>query len=139
MRITTITATVSTADREGADTHGGVHLGICGREFTLESGVDDFARGMTRTFVLGAGSNALNPAGNDPRTPPLSTGDLAHFPVYVRFGPRDPRDTWCLENVTVAVNPGSGDLGYGNVPLLGGDKRLWLADDSGRTVYLKEQ
>lgn len=139
MNITTIQVTVHTADTDGAGTDGKVSIGICGREFVLDTGVNDFERGMTQTFVLGAGSNVFNPPGNDPRKPQLDTGELQHFPAYVHLSPVDAKDNWALENVTVTVNPGAEQITYGNRPVLDGDKRLWMALDGGRTLYLKRQ
>ncbi|WJV46619.1 hypothetical protein [Streptomyces flavofungini] len=140
MLITTIKASVWTADTSGADTDGNIALGICGREFVLDTGTNDFQRGQSQTFTFGAGSNVLNTPGNDPRKPQLDTDELAHYPVYLHFTPRDSKDNWCVEGVTVTVNPGAKEITYGNTPMLGGgDKELWMAADCGRSLYLKRQ
>ncbi|MGW8378322.1 PLAT/LH2 domain-containing protein [Streptomyces sp. ODS28] len=139
MHIDTIKVAVTTADRAGASTDGNVSIGICGREFRLDTSGDDFRQGQAQTFVLGDGSNNLNPPGNDPRKPQLDTGELAAFPVYVHFSPVDAKDNWCLEDISITVNPGAQEIKYGNPQILGGDKYLWLALDGGQTLYLKKQ
>ncbi|MGW8378411.1 PLAT/LH2 domain-containing protein [Streptomyces sp. ODS28] len=139
MNITTIKVAVTTANRDGASTDGNVMIGICGREFHLDTTADDFRQGQSQTFVLGDGSNNLNPPGNDPRKPQLDTGELGNFPVYVHFSPVDAKDNWCLEDISITVNPGAQQIKYGNTPVIGGDKYLWMAMDGGRTLYLKKQ
>ena len=85
--ITRMDVRIVTGNRAGAGTDGEVYAGICGREFYLDSAVDDFEQGSDRTYTLGLGAN-INYAGyNHPRSPQLDTVDLDDFPKYIRFEP----------------------------------------------------
>ncbi|MFG3259847.1 hypothetical protein [Streptomyces sp. NPDC048172] len=140
MIISTIKVNVWTSSTAGAGTNSSVSLGICGREFVLDTSGNDFEQGQEQSFVLGAGSNVLNAALNDPRKPQLDTNELGYYPVYLHFNSLDAKDTWCVEGVTVLVNPSSSPLTYGNTAMLGGgDKELWMGADAGKTLYLKKQ
>lgn len=86
-------------------TDGKVYLGLGGREFRLNSGVDDFiANSAPTTFVFGLGSTVNNSPDNDPRSPfPLTTENVDKYPIYIRFEPSSDTDIWTLASVTVSI------------------------------------
>jgi hypothetical protein len=69
--ITRIQLRLVTGNRADAGTDGDVFLGICGREFNVDSrgDVNDFERNSDRTYIFGEGANVLRPEENDPRSP----------------------------------------------------------------------
>jgi hypothetical protein len=97
---------IHTADHGGAGTDGDIFLGIGGREFCIDSKLDDFERASDRTYGLrsiGPGEVAVvNAVDNDPRGP-YSINDIKidHHPVYVRFEPEDRADEWVIQYVSV--------------------------------------
>ena len=137
--ITRIDAQVKTGNRIGAGTDGDVYLGIGGREFFIDSAVDDFEPGADRVYTFGAGSNVTPALRNDPRSPyQLLTENLGRFPVYVRFvtGASESlgrEDEWNLESITVTVNPGAGQVQF---QALGGSDHLLLGRQSGLWCHL---
>ena len=66
-QIERIVLNVQTGKLSGAGTDGYVYLGVCGREFSINTTRDDFERESTRNYILGAGSNVTNSSFNDPR------------------------------------------------------------------------
>ena len=126
-----IKVNIVTSNVNGAGTDGNVFLGICGREFYLDSSRNDFERNSNFTYVLGVDSNITRKSENDPRSPQLHTEHLRNFPVYIRFEPLGgSASAWNLQYVRVEV----GGIEYGiNYP--GG---LWLGDGAGKFCYLKE-
>ena len=125
---------IVTGNRSGAGTDGEVYIGICGREFYIDSSVRDFERGSDQTYTIGEGANINHPAYNDPRSPQLDTVDLDKFPKYIRLEPIGSSPEWNLEEVTVTVNPGSGQVVY---RALAGGLNLWLGQQYGKFCYLK--
>ena len=95
---------LSTGSLSGAGTDGDVYLGLCGREFSIDSTSDDFEGGSGRTYVLGEGANIRNAGLNDPRTQQLFTENVSNFPVYIRFQPRSRNDHWQLQRADVRFN-----------------------------------
>jgi len=137
--ITRLDVRVITGNRPSAGTDGDIFVAVAGREFCLDSAVDDFERGADRTYILGvgagAGSTINNPAYNDPRSPfALDTVDLDRFPMWIRFEPAGGSPNWDLEEVTVTVNPGPSQVQY---RALGGGNHLWLGQDFGKYCFLK--
>ncbi len=133
--VTRIDVRIVTGDRAGAGTDGSVFIAIGGREFDLDSAVDDFERNSDRTYTLGVGANINNAAYNDPRSPcALDTADLDRFPAWLRFEPLGGDPNWDLELVTVTVNPGPGQVSY---QALGGANHLWLGQDFGKYCFLR--
>lgn len=135
--IKSILAVVTTGDRTFAETDGEVFLGICGREFNLDTAANDFQQAdLDKGFILGEGSNVLFPELNDPRSPQLDTNDLSAFPKYIRFEPGAELagKGWNLERVTVTVNPGS--FVFDNLALKG-TPNIWLGQNCGKFFYLK--
>jgi hypothetical protein len=127
--ITRIDVQLKTGNRSGAGTDGDVYIRICGREFYVDSAINDFEQGADRTYTLGTGANVNFPSDNDPHSPyQLHTENLDRFPVNLRFNPVDRNDNWNLESVTVTVNPGPGQVQY---QALGGSDNLVLGIHSG--------
>ncbi|GAA3956274.1 hypothetical protein GCM10022384_06830 [Streptomyces marokkonensis] len=138
--ITKLSVQLYTASDAGAGTDGFVYIGIAGREFHVDASRNDFEAGDQFTYIFGDGANVLDDARNDPRLPRLDTDDADRYPVYVRFSGKDNDDDWCLEGVTVTVNPGgSGTRTYDNPRLVGtgNDQKIWLGKRFGNTVQLR--
>ena len=102
-----ITFRIRTADFEDAGTDGEVYVGICGREFHIDSDRDDFERGSERTYASGLTAvpgevNVNNPTLNNPKAfPPLLSEDISLYPVYVRFEPKSNNDHWALQYISL--------------------------------------
>ena len=103
-QIETIALNLQTGDISGAGTDGDVYLGVCGREFSIDTTRDDFERGSSREYVLGDSSNVNNAAVNDPRKQRLFVENVDNFPVYVRFQPQTRSDNWQLQRATLWFN-----------------------------------
>lgn len=131
--ITRIDARIVTGNRTNAGTSGEVYLGICGREFRIQSPGNDFKKGADRTYILGVGASVKNPTLNDPRSPSLDTDDLDNFPKYIRFDPAGANPKWNLEEIVVTINPGAGQRVFS---ALNADKNLWLGQKSGKFCFL---
>jgi hypothetical protein len=125
-----ISAKIVTSNIENAGTDGDVYLGICGREFYLDSSADDFERGSNRTYILGDGSNVLNSRENDPRNPQLDSARLDDFPVYIRFEPQGENADWNLSFVSVEVAGRNYGVNF--------QRGLWLGRKVGKFCYLRE-
>jgi len=136
-QIDTIGLNLKTGNLSGAGTDGDVYLGVCGREFSIDTTRDDFERGSARTYILGDGSNVNNAAVNDPREQRLFVENVDNFPVYIRFQPQGRSDNWQLQRATLSFN---GDIFpqwdtssfVGNDPASG----IWLGTRSGLFVHI---
>src|SRR5436190_5823803 len=86
--IRTFSVQIITGNRDGAGTDGDVYIGLCGREFYIDSSrssTDDFERGSDRTYTFGDGSNVRFHDDNDPRSPyPINVEDIDLTPAYIR-------------------------------------------------------
>ncbi len=131
--IKSIKVVVSTMDEEDAGGDGPVYLGICGREFSIDSSDDDFERGANFTYQFGEGGSVQNSELNDPREPQLQTEDADRFPVYIRL--EHPTEHWKVQRVSVHLNDGSFPLWdtFGHIPDTQG---IWLGRLAGRVLYL---
>jgi hypothetical protein len=101
---------------EGTD--GTVYLGICGREFDLDTpNTNNFEKGGNDVFIMGVGSNMVHKDRNDPQDPQLLTEDLFSFPAWIRY--EDEQDSvWEIADLTVTVNPGPAQVVFTSaVPL----------------------
>lgn len=146
--ITGILCQVITGNGNGAGTDGDVYLGICGREFHLDSSADDFEHGSLREYIMGRAplepnlpppqirvNNAVN---NDPRTGYiLKTETLPGMPVYIRFEPNGDNDHWQLHFAAVLVYIGRSTFNTAYIPPEEFDN-LWLGYRSGKILYLQE-
>ena len=128
---------LSTGSLSGAGTDGDVYLGLCGREFSIDSTSNDFERGSGRTYVLGEGANIRNAELNDPRRQQLFTENVSNFPVYIRFQPRSRGDNWQLQRADVRFN-GSLHIDWDTVPFVvnSEEEGIWLGVRSGLFVHL---
>jgi hypothetical protein len=134
--IQTFSVRLVTSRHPDAGTDGDVYVGVCGREFYIDSAavVDDFERDSDRTYKFGAGWNVKFHEANDPRHDyPIYTEDIELTPSYIRFAPTGRKDHWDLESAFVDVNNGEVQL----EALLTPDKdHLWLGTHSGMYCYL---
>jgi hypothetical protein len=145
--IETIFVRLMTVHGPTSGTDGDVYLGICGREFFIDSKKDDFESGQDRTYILGKEPSPLptgidivpvsHPFPNDPRKPyKLKTENLYKYPVYIRFEPEDRDDEWALEFVSVFVNPRGGEPFFNYEALEPPDEALFLGTHWGKYCYL---
>jgi hypothetical protein len=142
--ITRIQFRLVTGNRADAGTDGDVFLGICGREFNVDSrgDVNDFERNSDRTYIFGEGANVLRPEENDPRSPwQLDLANIYRLPLWIRFEP-GPGGDWNLERVDLtvdAVTPG-GDLTSVSIQTLenrpGANPHLWLGERRGKFLFI---
>jgi hypothetical protein len=118
-QIESIQVHIETGDESGAGTDGSIYVGVGGREFHLDTSADDFERGSSHDYVLGEGSDVVNPAVNDPRKQFVQTEEVESFPIYVRFEPNNSGDNWNLgasgDELQRSVLPrvGDDDLRFG--------------------------
>jgi len=142
-KINRIEARIITGDITDAGTDGTVYLGICGREFKLDSSEEDFDRKSDATYVLGQALEGerivLDRAHNDPREDyPLDSENLEKFPAYIRFDQDPSTSAWNLDAVSVTIKSSvEGDtLARYNAPINIGDGNLWLGKAFGSFCYL---
>lgn len=139
-KVTRIELHLQTGGQRNAGTDGDIYLGICGREFYIDSPEDDFETGATRTYVFaGAGSdrNVLHPELNDPTTHNLTTENIEKFPVYIRFQPHAsaPRsDRWQLQRADVYLN-GLDLYEWSTASIIKGPG-IWLGVHAGLVMHL---
>lgn len=103
-RIKSIRLNLQTASVGGAGSDGDVYLGLCGREFYLDTDRDDFEPGTSINYVLGDGANIHNASQNDPREHLLFLENAYKLPCYIRFKGKDRGDQWRLLRAGVAIN-----------------------------------
>jgi len=146
-KITGILCQVITGNVDGASTDGSIYLGLCGREFRMDSTADDYQRGSWREYIMGRGPvepnlpppqiRVNNKDKNDPRKGfPLDTINLSRTPVYIRFEPEDSDDNWNLRFAAALVYAGTFVVGY--TPPTDFDN-LWLGNAMGKIVYLTDE
>ena len=146
-KITGILCQVVTGNISGAGTDGRVFLGICGREFRLDSSADDFERGSLREYVMGRGPiepppppqvRVRSPQENDPRVGfPLDTVNLSKSPVYIRFEPESAGDNWNVRFAAALVFINVGQFSAAFFPPQDFDN-LWMGRRSGEALHLTE-
>ena len=138
-RINSIHLHIQTGKQSGAGTDGDVYLGLCGREFHIDSTSNDFGTGAAREYILGEGANILKPALNDPRKQLLFTEKVASFPVYVRFQPEGEDDEWQLQRADVRFN-GSLHIDWDTANVIANDPKegIVLGIRSGLVVHLED-
>jgi hypothetical protein len=138
-QINSIHLHIQTGNLSGAGTDGDVYLGLCGREFSIDTTRDDFERGAAREYILGEGANINNSDVNDPRSHLLLTENVANFPVYLRFQPRSRTDNWQLQRADVRFN-GSLHIDWDTVNFIVNDptQGIWLGVRSGLVVHLED-
>lgn len=138
--ITRILLKIKTANTEGANTDGGVFLGIGGREFKINTSINDFERNLSQDIVMGENNvnppalPVMNPGGNDPRVGfAIDSSDINQSPIYIRFEPKTNEDNWHIDSLFVQV---IGTDGYilSATPGSGFDN-LWLGYKFGKIIY----
>jgi hypothetical protein len=128
---------IKTGNRSEAGTDGDVLIGLCGREFYMDTARDDFERGRDQTFHFGDPTNVTDAEHNDPRSPlQIFTEDIDLQPAYIRFAPEDHDDNWNLEFVHVSVNDGEVVLQALEPPSSPAEEHLWLGAHRGQYCYL---
>jgi hypothetical protein len=104
-QITGILLVLKTGTIEGASSDGDAYLGLCGREFWIDSKNEDLNAGQSHTYKFGDANDGTSPAEfNDPREQMLMTENFDRFPAYIRFVPRDRGDNWQLQSALVYIN-----------------------------------
>ena len=136
-QIESIQININTGDESGAGTDGSIYLGVCGREFHLDTTADDFERGSGHQYVLGGGSDVVNPAVNDPRKQFLRVEDVDSFPVYVRFEPNNNGDNWNLARADLSFNDDFFPR-WETQSFIPEEDGIWLGQRSGNVVHLRK-
>lgn len=145
-----IVVKIQTGDKPNASTNGKVYLGIGGREFRLNKSGNQFQKGKEDEFLIGVGSNILEPTKNglplnpsfQDNSPEIPFNTIGVYPVYIRFEPSNSNDEWNVDRVYVNVRSSSG------VPAAGldfyayilneiNDDNIWLGEDSGLFINLR--
>ncbi len=134
--IQSIHLTLKTGRMDGAGTDGDVYLGVCGREFYVDTESDDFERGSAREYVFGDGANVINKPNNDPRRQRLLTENVERFPVYLRFQPRSRSDNWNLQQAVMTFNDESFLSQWDSAIFVRPADGIWLGIRSGLYVHL---
>lgn len=147
-QITGVLCQIITGKISGAGTDGAIYLGLCGREFRLDSTADDYEKGSWREYVLGAGPVEPNllppqirvrdPEYNDPRSAgfPLDSSNLDRSPVYIRFEPEGADENWNLATAVVLVYTGNFLKAYMPPPQF---DNLWLGNRMGKVLFLTHE
>jgi hypothetical protein len=136
-QIESIQININTGDESGAGTDGSIYLGVCGREFHLDTTADDFERGRGHQYVLGGGSDVVNLAVNDPRKQFLEVEDVDAFPVYVRFEPNNDGDNWNLARADLSFNDNFFPR-WETQSFIPEEDGIWLGQRSGNVVHLRK-
>ena len=136
-QIESIHVNIETGDESGAGTDGSIYVGVCGREFHLDTSADDFEHGSSHEYVLGAGSDVVNPAVNDPRKQSLQTEDVESFPIYVRFEPNNSGDNWNLARAEMSLNNDFFPR-WVTESFISEAEGIWLGQRSGNVVHLRK-
>lgn len=138
---------IITGKISGAGTDGDIFLGLCGREFVIDSKADDFERGNWREYILGdppipngptPSIHVNNPEFNDPRSEgfPLDSVNLDRSPVYLRFEPKARDDNWNLATAVILVYTDSFFKAF--MPPSEFDN-LWLGQKMGKVLFLTKE
>jgi hypothetical protein len=134
-QIESIEVNVQTLDADGAGTDGSLYVGVCGREFHLDTRENDLQRGSAGTYVLGDNSNVQDKAINDPRNQRLFTENVDSLPVYLRFVGEDDDDHWGLQRAVLILNsqilPQWDTISY-----ISQTDGIWLGHKAGNIVFL---
>lgn len=136
-QIESIQVSINTGDESGGGTDGSIYVGVCGREFHLDTSDDDFEHGSSHEYVLGAGSDIVNPAVNDPRKQALLTEDVESFPIYVRFEPNNSGDNWNLARAEMSFNDDFFPR-WETTSFISEADGIWLGQRSGNVVHLRK-
>lgn len=137
-QINSISLHLETGTLSGSGTDGDIYLGVCGREFSIDSTSDDFESGDGRSYVFGEGATVRHADVNDPRKQLLLTENVPNFPVYIRFQPRGRNDHWQLQRADVRFND-SLHIDWDTINFVFNDPKegIWLGVRSGLFVHLE--
>jgi hypothetical protein len=98
--ISQIRVFIHTAEDDGAGTDSDVFLGICGREFRLDTDIDNFENFNRDVFHLNGNSGSaplsVDALKNHPKIPQIHTDSLDKFPIYVRMEPWGEKPDWTI-------------------------------------------
>jgi hypothetical protein len=133
--IESIQVNINTLDVAGAGTDGSLYLGVCGREFHLDTSADDLERGSARKYVLGDQGNVEHNGINDPRKQRLLTEHVEGLPVYLRFVGEDEDDRWGLQRATMTLNDQLFPL-WDTISYISQADGIWLGAKAGGAVFL---
>lgn len=115
-------------------------LGIGGREFKINTCINDFGQNLSQDIVMGdinvnpPALPVIHPGGNDPRTGyVIDSSDISQSPIYIRFEPKSNEDSWHIDSLFVQA---IGTEGYilSATPGTGFDN-LWLGNKFGKIIY----
>ena len=134
-QIESIRVEVNTLDVNGAGTNGSLYLGVCGREFDLDTSANDLERGAADQFILGNGANINNKPINDPRKQMLLTEHVDALPVYLRFVGKDDDDKWGLERAVMILNDELLPM-WDTASYISNVDGIWLGAKCGGVVFL---
>jgi hypothetical protein len=134
-QIDSIEVNVETLDLEGAGTDGDLYVGVCGREFHIDTKADDLERGSSRQYILGENSNVNDPEINDPRKQRLFTENADSLPVYLRFVGEDSDDHWGLQRGVLTLNNQILPQ-WDTVSYISTTDGMWLGAKAGNIAFL---
>jgi hypothetical protein len=165
VNINTILLKLSTKDIDDGELNSGrVYLGICGREFYIDSveegHTDNFERAAVWTYVLGDFPTTIQPnnppdkmtvhnyggAGNNqPKSHyALDTdmlvgpqADTYRFPVYIRMDSDD--DHWALAGAECLINPADPASSLFYATIFSQDDYILLGPSTGEICYLTQR
>ena len=140
-QIASITLHLQTGDLSGAGTDGDVYLGLCGREFSIDSTRDDFESGDGRSYVLGegrddppqcGGKRPRGASGSSPRT-------FTCIPCTSVSSRATRTDNWQLQRADVRFND-SLHIDWDTINFVPNDpdEGIWLGVRSGLEVDLED-
>jgi len=137
----TITTSNLSEDGEGPGTQAWVYLAIAGREFCVDSKINDFESGTTKTYRFGSFNNIEFPKFNNPTMLMiLQTEDIDLFPVWLRMEPNGENADWHIEEVKLSVNKGEFRFeALTGKTLAGTNESLWLGQNFGKYLFLKRK
>jgi hypothetical protein len=133
--IESIQVEVNTLDVDGAGTDGSLYLGVCGREFHLDTSANDLEQGSARKYVLGDNANVEHKAINDPRKQRLLTEHVDGLPVYLRFVGNNEDDRWGLQRAFMTLNDELLPM-WDTISYISDVDGIWLGGKAGGAVFL---
>lgn len=142
-KISGIRCAVFTANVANAGTDSSVYLGIGGREFHLDTSIDDFEKRVRTDYIIGNcpidpdnpgfDKRVLNPDKNDPaKGLPMYTENVLSLPKYLRL---QGSDHWAVSFVSVLIYVDMLYAGGFNTPAPLEDY-LWLGPQAGHVLHL---
>ena len=87
--------------------------------------------------MLGAGSDVVNPAVNDPRKQFLEVEEVESFPIYVRFEQNNSGDNWNLARAEMSFNDEFFPR-WETTTFVSANDGIWIGQRSGNVVHLRK-